>query len=179
MEIRVDTLQESPFRLDFVEPLEKLPLLTGLVASGGAVFDGPLTGELLIRRSGNVVEVEGSLTCTVGLACSRCLQPSLQPLTLAVELSFERQLAPVEAAAELELSEADLGLIPFFGDVLDLRETLEQEVLLAIPQHPLCRDDCAGLCPVCGGDRNRQVCDCSPPVFHGGFAALKGLSLER
>jgi uncharacterized protein len=96
-----------------------------------------------------------------------------------VELSFERQTAVVEEAAERELSADDLGLIPFFGDLLDLREHLEQEVLLAIPQHPLCQEDCAGLCPVCGGDRNTQPCDCSPPVFHGGFAGLKGLKLDR
>lgn len=178
MEIRVDNLQEGPFRLAFEEPLENLPLLTAATAAGLA-FDGPLTGKLLVRRSGNVVEVEGELTCAVALACSRCLQPVKQRLEIPVALSFERQQTVVVDEAERELSEEDLGTIPFAGDYLDLREALEQEVLLAIPQHPLCQDDCAGLCPVCGGDRNRQPCDCTPPVFHGGFTALRGLKLER
>ena len=179
MEIRVDNLQESPLRLAFEEPLASLPLLTETAEAGEVVFDGPLSGELLVRRSGHLVEVEGTLTCSIGQACSRCLQPVTQRLVLPVALSFERQLTAVEDEAERELSEADLGLIPFFGDTLDLRESLEQELLLGIPQHPLCRDDCAGLCPVCGADRNRITCDCPPPVFHGGFAALKGLKVER
>lgn len=178
MEIRVDNLQESPFRLTIEEPLASLPLLSGSAAAGEAVFNGPLSGELLIRNSGSVIEVEGTLTCTVELACGRCLQPVSQQLVVPVALSFERQLTVVEDEAERELSEDDLGLVPFYGDTLNLREALEQEVLLAVPQHPLCRDDCAGLCMVCGGDRNRQACDCSPPVFHGGLAALRGLKLE-
>jgi uncharacterized protein len=180
MEIRVDHLQESPLTLTFAEPLANLPLLTEWVAAGGTGFDGPLSGELLVRRAGNVIEVEGTLTCAVGLACSRCLQPVMQRLVVPVALSFERQATvAAEEEAERELSEEDLGLIPFAGDVLDLREALEQEVLLGIPQHPLCRDDCAGLCLVCGGDRNRQACDCTPPVFHGGFTALKSLKLDH
>ena len=178
MEIRVDNLQENPLRLAFEEPLENLPLLAEAMAAG-LVFDGPLAGKLLVRRAGDVVEVEGELACTVALACSRCLQPLRQRLEIPVALSFERQQTVAADEAERELSEEDLGMIPFSGDYLDLREALEQEVLLAIPQHPLCQDDCAGLCPVCGGDRNRQACDCTPPVFHGGFAALKGLRLER
>ena len=179
MEIRVDNLHESPFRLAFEEPLENLPLLAEAVAAEGLVFEWPLVGTLEVRRSGNVLEVEGTLGCTVSLPCSRCLQPVGQRLSIPVALSFERQQAAVAEETDRELTEDDLGLIPFSGDTLDLREALEQEVLLAIPQHPLCRDDCAGLCPVCGGDRNRHSCDCTPPVFHGGFAALKGLKLER
>lgn len=179
MEIRVDKLQESPLRLVFEEPLENLTLLAETVAAEGLAIEGPLTGELLVRRAGNVVEVEGALACTVTLGCSRCLQPLTQRLSIPVALSFERLQTVDDAESDRELSEEDLGLIPFAGDFLDLREVLQQEVLMAIPQHPLCRDDCAGLCPVCGGDRNRQPCHCTPPVFHGGFAALEGLKLKR
>lgn len=177
MEIRVDKLLERPFSLVFEQPLENWPLLAGQDLAGGVSFTGPLAGELLVRRSGNVIEVEGTVTCTVDLACGRCLQPVSQRLVVPLTLTFERHAAAVEELAERELSEDDLGLIPFAGDVLDLRDTLEQEVLLAVPLHPLCSDDCAGLCPVCGGERNKQSCNCAPPVFCGGFAALKGLKL--
>lgn len=179
MEIRVDKLQERPFRLVFEEPLENWPQLAGEDLTGGVAFTGPLAGELLVRRSGAVVEVEGSVTCTVDLVCGRCLHPVSQRLVVPVALAFERQAADVEEPAERELNEDDLGLIPFVGEVLDLRDTVEQEVLLAVPLHPLCSDDCAGLCPVCGGERNQRNCDCAPPVFHGGFAALKGLKQEK
>lgn len=179
MEIRVDNLKESPLRLVFEEPLASLPLLAEPVAAGELAVDGALSGELLVRKSGNVVEVEGTLTCTVSQPCSRCLQPVSQHLVVPVALSFERQLSAIEDEVERELSEEDLGLVPFSGDTLDLREALEQELLLGVPQQPLCRDDCAGLCPVCGADRNSRACECPPPVFHGGFAALKGLKVER
>ena len=51
-------------------------------------------------------------------------------------------------------------VLPARGAELDLREALREHVVLATPQYPVCREDCKGLCPVCGGDRNRVACQC-------------------
>ena len=48
----------------------------------------------------------------------------------------------------------------FEGGELDLGAELRDEILLAMPISPLCREGCKGLCPVCGGNRNNLACDC-------------------
>ena len=180
MEIRVDTLKERPRKLFFEEPVTAFPVLSELIEQGAVDFRSTIRVELVAMLVGALVEVEGTLICTAVLACSRCLQPVEQKLELPLTLSFTRQ-APSEntLAEEVELTEDEIGLIAFEGDVIDLRTPLEQELLMGIPQHPLCADNCAGLCPVCGGDLNRNRCDCAPPIFHGGMAALKGFKITK
>jgi len=180
MEIRIDTLRERPRKLEFEEPVDGFPMLCELSAQGEVTFRGHVHAELVAELVGALVEVEGVVSGTVVLPCSRCLQPVVQSLELPVALSFTRQ-APVVAAAaeELELTAADVGLIVFEGDAIDLRTALEQELLMGLPQHPLCIDSCAGLCPVCGADLNQNRCECTPPVFHGGLAALKGFKVVK
>jgi uncharacterized protein len=180
MEICIDSLKIRPRKLVFDEPLENFPVLRELAEKGELTLLGSIGAELVVTLVGTLVEVEGKLFCRVVFPCSRCLTPVEQQLDLTVALSFSRQAAtPTEASGELELTEDQVGLIPFEGDVIDLRLPLEQELLMSLPQHPLCNDNCAGLCPVCGADRNRNECNCDPPVFHGGFAALKSLKTTK
>jgi uncharacterized protein len=51
--------------------------------------------------------------------------------------------------------------------------------LLELPNDVLCRDDCAGICPVCGIDRNAGTCDCDTTVRDDRWAALDGLQLDE
>jgi len=180
MEIRIDSLKVRPRKLAFEEPVEKFPVLRELVERGEVGFPGDISAELVVTLVGTLVEVEGSLACTVVLSCSRCLHPVEQRLDLQIALSFSRQVVPEAGTGEdRELTEEEIGLIPFEGDTIDLRSYLGQELLMGLPQHPLCANHCAGLCPVCGSDLNRNRCDCIPPVFHGGLGALKGFKVAK
>lgn len=49
-------------------------------------------------------------------------------------------------------------------DTLDLRPMLREAVALELPLAPLCRAECAGLCPICGADRNTERCECALPT---------------
>jgi uncharacterized protein len=180
MQIRIETLKNRPCKLKVEKPLEAFPVLHELAGQGELAVHGTIRAELVAMQVNDLVEVEGSLSCTVVLSCSRCLQPVAQQFEIPVALTFTRVPAgTTEEGDELELSEDTIGLIPFEGETIDLRVSLEQELLMALPQHPLCAADCAGLCPVCGADLNRQRCACIPPVFHGGLAALKGFKVAK
>ena len=52
---------------------------------------------------------------------------------------------------------------------------VREEVLLAIPDAPLCRDDCPGLCPVCGADLQTAPCECETAVGDDRWAILDQL----
>ncbi|TLM67877.1 MAG: DUF177 domain-containing protein [Deltaproteobacteria bacterium] len=180
MEIRVESLKVRPLRLVFDEPVDGFPMLCELQEQGEVVFRSAVSAELVAALAGSLVEVEGRLACVVVTPCSRCLQPVEQKIDLQVTLSFSRQ-SPLQPSSggDVELTEDEVGLIPFDGDVIDLRPALEQELLMALPQHPLCAEECAGLCPVCGADLNRDPCQCVRPVFHGGLAALRNFRVEK
>ena len=76
----------------------------------------------------------------------------------------------------LELATDDLDVYPYTGDVIDLEPLVREQFVLAVPYAPLCKDDCRGLCPQCGVDRNVTACECEKPIDPR-FAALQGLKL--
>lgn len=180
MEIRIDSLKERPRKLVIEEPVESFPELCELAAQEKVTFRGKVNAELTAVLVGALVEVEGSLSCSMALPCSRCLCPVEQRLEVPVALTFSRlETRAADAGEEHELTEDEVGLITFEGESIDLRLQLEQELIMALPQHPLCRDDCAGLCPVCGAELNGDGCGCAPPVFHAGLAALRNFKAAR
>lgn len=63
------------------------------------------------------------------------------------------------------------------SDELDITSDLREAVLLGIPTHPLCSEDCKGLCPYCGINLNEASCECEPPSSDDRWDALDGLDL--
>jgi uncharacterized protein len=76
-------------------------------------------------------------------------------------------------------AEEELDLYMHDGVTLDLRPPVHDNVLLAFPVQPLCRPDCAGLCQVCGGNRNEVPCTCQESGGDPRFALLKQLQFLR
>jgi uncharacterized protein len=69
---------------------------------------------------------------------------------------------PEAQEEEVELSDRDVVVGYYEGDRLDLGEVVREQVLLGLPLKPLCREDCHGLCPRCGKNRNAGACGCKP-----------------
>jgi uncharacterized protein len=61
------------------------------------------------------------------------------------------------------------------GDGLELNDVLREEILLALPMQRVCREDCKGICPVCGQNRNQNECRCHTETVDDRWAALKQL----
>ena len=73
----------------------------------------------------------------------------------------------------------DPEAFPIEHGQLDLGPMVREEVLLGVPDAPLCRDDCPGLCPVCGADLHADPCDCDTAVRDERWAALDQLRLDE
>jgi uncharacterized protein len=63
-------------------------------------------------------------------------------------------------------------------NILDLGEDVRQFLILAVPQKLLCRDDCKGLCPECGVNRNKVQCECTTQEIDSRWEGLKKMSLN-
>lgn len=130
-----------------------------------------------VGRQGAEVEVSGGFEGTVSLVCSRCLEPF--PFRVAPELAVRLLPKPSLRAEEVELSGDDLEVDFYDGDLLDLAALLRAETLLALPMKPLCREECRGLCPVCGGNRNQVPCACEVRPADPRLAVLQGFAAKR
>ena len=65
-------------------------------------------------------------------------------------------------------------------DIIDLTESVREDILLSFPQHYLCGDDCLGLCPGCGKNLNREGCSCSDlEESSSALDVLDGLKFEE
>ena len=115
---------------------------------------------------------------TIDEECARCLREVRVP----VKVSFEEEYVPMfdpntGASIYLAGEEQDVTfrINPRFE--LDLREGLRQYILMSEPAKPLCRPDCAGLCPICGTDLNAGPHECEPSADER-WSALAGLKNE-
>lgn len=136
----------------------------------------PVTGRLVFTNTGNVLVIQGEATVNMKSRCPRCLTEVQSQLVFEVDEEFTVEHDQVMGRADDEAGAPDPGLADLFtaGHLLDLTELLRQSIVLSEGTEPLCRDDCAGLCPQCGANRNEAPCDCAPPV-DSPFAALAGL----
>lgn len=132
------------------------------VADAQAMLDGPIRVQARVLRVDETVSVSGALDCRMRLQCSRCLEWFGLPLGVRFANDFnpaaiERQPVP---GREKELAADELDRYFYRDDELLLDDYIREQVLLALPMVPVCRADCAGLCPTCGVNRNAARCDC-------------------
>ena len=178
--IQTDRLKKGPLKVEINELATEFPALNELLSHGEIEVEGAIVGSAKIFRVSRIVEAEGTLSAQLVSACGRCLSPVRAPLEVTFSLSYtENEEAVASDDEEVELSEDDLGLIPFDGQEIDLRSDLDQELVMALPQQLLCNQKCQGLCPHCGVNLNNDKCNCEPPVFHPGLAALKNLKIDK
>ena len=164
MVIRVSEIPDEGIRIESADQLE------GVYPEPGWSLDGVSLG---IERQGPDVVVSGYFEATARLQCSRCLEPVTSPVAAAVDLHLVPP--PSGRQGEIELGADDLEVDFYQGDELDVAGLLRSETALALPMKPLCRADCRGLCPVCGGNRNLTPCRCETRSADPRLAPLEAL----
>ena len=110
--------------------------------------------DITLRPFTGGIDAAGSVRAPWVGICRRCTTPVSGELRIAVHERFAAGAGP---GAEDEL-------YPLTDDTIDLGPLVRDAIVLDLPMAPLCRDDCAGLCPQCGADRNEGTCGCSAPT---------------
>lgn len=122
------------------------------------------TGE--VSNTGSEIYLRGTLESEAELICGRCLNLYKKPFRLPLEETYYRNMG-----TEVGEEDEEPGRI-YSGDEIDLDEIIQEALVLAIPMKPVCSPDCAGLCPVCGADRNTVRCDCRTETIDPRLSAL-------
>jgi len=128
-----------------------------------------------VNRSGHEVRLSGEILARADVDCDRCLKQVSVPIETSFDVTYVPASDYVEQTAA-ELQEEDLGVSVYEDETIDVDELVREQVLLAIPARALCTEDCKGLCPVCGANRNETPCECESRETDPRWAALKNLT---
>ncbi|MGE0871600.1 MAG: DUF177 domain-containing protein [Kofleriaceae bacterium] len=182
-------LRDLPTQRSFDVPPEQvtewlrgLPMRDALQAPDPDPNAGSGHGKLELYADGAHVFVAGTFKGELTIACSRCVEPVKIEIDERLRVTFlPRAELPADDSEDAgeegaEVGEDDLDLFPYDGDSIDLEPLFREQFVLSVPFAPLCREDCKGLCPQCGIDRNTATCQCEKPIDPR-LAALKGLKL--
>ncbi|HEX9682117.1 MAG TPA: DUF177 domain-containing protein [Acidimicrobiales bacterium] len=165
----------GPLRVDVVGLLghtgERRPVagavsLPGLRLAAAEVVAGPeLTVDLVLDAVRDGLTLSGRIGASWSGLCRRCVMPVGGELDVSVTELFE-----------VDATEGET--YPIDGDEVDLEPAVREAVMLNLPSAPLCRVDCAGICPQCGIDRNEATCDCDLTATDHRWDVLSELTFE-
>jgi uncharacterized protein len=198
MLVKIEQIKETGLQLN--EPIG-LNLLGEALGGGESGEDtgfraaGPSTLKASLRKVSGGVLLEGQFTATVTSQCKRCLGD----VELKVPVSFTLNLVPKalvhgddylkddeslmekkersqgETGGSFELDAVDQEV--FDGKTIDLDPIVREQLILALPLTIVCREDCKGLCPQCGINRNDATCSCETKPVDPRLAPLKNIKL--
>jgi uncharacterized protein len=138
---------------------------------------GPVEVSGRVVREGNWVRLRGTISGRTEVECGRCLAAIAFSTEAAFNVAYITA-ADYAASETAELQADDLDFSVFDGESIDIDELVREQILLALPSHAICRDDCKGLCPTCGADLNAGACPCAPETMDPRWAALESLKLN-
>jgi uncharacterized protein len=174
MKLNVHEIDEVAKELVYEEPTD---LLNGLLLHGQVCdFEFPATAEVRVAyyRAGQELFFQGHIAGGVIGHCARCLEE----YTFDLAKDFFIVLVPkADLPGEVELTGAELDLSFYDSDQVDLSPLVREQIILALPTRPLCREDCKGLCATCGANLNTQACSCAARSVDPRLAVLKTLKV--
>ncbi len=139
-------------------------------------FISPIAVHLNLSKSGRVVQVKSRIETNMQWLCSRCLETFSMVLTSQYSTTLKPR-PDFPPAEEVELTREDLETDFYSGEEIDLTPLVQDQVLLALPQKAVCREECRGLCPRCGKNLNREVCGCPSEFTDPRFEVLKNIKV--
>jgi uncharacterized protein len=168
LEVRKIRFDETfgPGQIDFTG--EELEQGSPLQAAGEAE---------MLENSDGEVRIQGKYSVEMTAQCDRCLGRARFPLEAHFDLYY-RPASYIADEGEVEIDEGESEIGFYEGKGLELLDILREQVMLALPMQRVCSQDCKGICPACGGNRNEVTCDCNVKSTDDRWgAALRNLEI--
>jgi uncharacterized protein len=176
VKLSIYDIEEAAKEFTYDEPTASLNdvLVHGEVSDYS--FSAPAAVRVEYYRAGQELFFQGHITGGVVGQCARCVEE----YDFVLEKDFSLVLVPRrELHAESELEEEDVDLSFYEGEEIDLSPLIQEQIILALPTRPLCRESCKGLCPQCGANLNTQTCTCATAVDDPRLAVFRTLRVNR
>jgi uncharacterized protein len=161
LHIPVQHLTDEPFCLQVECPVEKIGL-DGFI--GNVVVDAS------IRHINQRLQLICTARATADAFCDRCAEEFRAEYTT----TFEQWYMFDSHAENKDEDDEAIVISPDLRDVV-IDDEVRESMLIALPMKRLCREDCLGLCPQCGRNRNIEPCDCGSLEDNPLWAGLKNV----
>lgn len=135
LKVQIDRGADVPF--EFKVAAEVL-CGDGFLDNGSFIGDVKITGEII--SDGGRLTARGSIHCAKNFTCDRCLSAA----TESQIIDFDEEIARADIA----------------DGFVDITELVRDNLIAGQPIQSLCRNDCKGLCPICGKNLNDGACEC-------------------
>lgn len=168
-------VRPAPFKVEI--PAGKIEFLDPKLRQGGAL-EASGKAELAVEALGEI-RVKGHVKVVMECECDRCLEITKLPIDSDFELVYQPVEADHRGGEDRLLDDADAQMGFYEGEGLELNDVLREFVLLTLPMQRLCRENCVGICPVCGQNRNKQDCQCQTKAVDDRWSALKEVVLKN
>ncbi len=167
----IQVLEKRKIRFDHVFAPDSLNFRdAGLKQVGDLRAQGE--AELVDPFGVREIRIRGRLQGEVEVVCARCLEPVRVPVAAALDLYY-RPMAEIAREEEVSISEAETEMGFYEGGGLELADVVQEQVIIGLPMRSVCREDCLGLCPICGGNRNWNACTCREEMADPRWDALR------
>jgi DUF177 domain-containing protein len=166
MKIQVGGLSEGHYEYDFTADPSELEL--------GERFSEPVRVQVNVEKTPTQMYLTALIGASGGFQCDRCLKGFQQSLSPRYQMYYL-----YEEPEGLNLDPMEVQIVPHGTSVIDISDDVRQTILLSIPLKLLCKEDCKGLCPHCGKDRNIEECSCGSTVTDPRWEKLRGLRREH
>lgn len=141
---------------------------------GEKLIKNDITFDIVLLKKGSEVTLTGTAGFTLTLQCSRCLENFTTQKQEDLSAHFVKRETYVSKQKE-KLMESDITIENYDKDIIDLTQIIYDAINLAIPMKPLCKEDCKGLCPICGTNLNKETCNCQREKTDPRWEPLKKL----
>ncbi|MCW5960287.1 MAG: DUF177 domain-containing protein [Pyrinomonadaceae bacterium] len=168
MKIDVTKLDGSASEFSFKIDGENIDLGDDAKVKNSAKISGK------VEKHAAETKIHGIIDATVVSECSRCLDKIENDLEVKFSTSFVNP-ENFSDQPEKELQQDEMEVSVADSSEIDLKELAREQLLLAMPAQNFCREDCKGLCPVCGGNKNLIDCKCEEKETDPRWSALKNL----
>jgi uncharacterized protein len=181
MVIKPEQLVDEPLELHVIIPVGEIEYAPDVVQTTHLTVDG--VAELIQEHRGHKdvvddIRLRAKFNGKFEIQCARCLEPVKTPMKGEFDLIFRPDGVDHEAGEHaITEDETEIGYYEKSG--LRLEDAVREQVLLALPGRTLCREECKGLCPTCGVNRNNVDCKCAETPADPRWKALAGLGLPK
>jgi len=122
----------------------------------------------IANRENKQLFIRGDVDLTVSIPCSRCLKEVPTDIRFSIDKEIKLENAVIN---DEEMEDADY----LIGLHLDIDKLVYGEILVNWPMKVLCKEDCKGICKVCGKDLNKGDCGCQRTELDPRMAAIQDI----
>jgi uncharacterized protein len=141
-------------------------------------FAQPLLVEGTVTNTDVGFLVSGTVTAVMCRECGRCTELFSDQVDAHFDMIYRQIEAPhhkLANAPEEDAADGEDDVEFFKGNFIDLMGIIVESIVMAVPMRAICREDCQGLCPVCGQNLNEGSCTCAEEKTDERLTALKEL----